>query len=236
MRGERRWWTNGGTADIADQMKPLCVASLALLGLLGTAEARLGESVEEIASRTGSGTPTADFEYPNELVVYKVRKVGGFDVVSFMFFRTKDRSGESVGMSDFSGKCVGVHYLKFYDNWDDVEMTPKDAGVLLAKNYPDASTSMQIVKSEGISGDVAVRRLWDVKWTGSRGEEAVAGVSASERDFSPIFSVLCWSAEMAKFYENKTREEQKRRSKPASGGWTLFSPLAGGFKTPPTHP
>ena len=167
--------------------------------------------MEEIRSRTGEGTPTANHEYPNEVVVYKVRKVGGFDVVSFMFFRTKDRSGESVDLTDISGKCVGVHYVKFYDDWDDVEMTPKDAGVLLAKNYPDASTSMQIVKSEGISGDVAVRRLWDVKWTGSRGEEAVAGVSASERDFSPIFSVLCWSAEMAKFYENKAREEQKAK-------------------------
>ena len=192
-------------------MKSLSLALFLSVALLGTADARLGESVEEISSRTGEGTPTADPFYPNELVDYKVKKVGGFDVVVFTFFRTKDRSGESVDMSDISGKCVGVHYLKSYDNWDDVEMTPKDAGILLAKNYPDASTSMQIVRADGISGDVAVKRLWKVVWGGARGEEAYAGVSVSEKYSTPIFGVSCWTRELAKFYGQKAEEREKAK-------------------------
>ena len=192
-------------------MKSLCVAFLAVLGWFGTAEARLGETIEEIISRTGRGTVTPDSSYPNSLVTYKIDRVGGFDVVGFIFFRAKDRSGESVGMSDISGKCVGVYYLKFYDSWDNVEMTPKDAGVLLAKNFPDSSTNMEITNSDGISGDVAVRRMWDVRWTGSNGETASAGVSASKIKFTPIFSVLCWSAELSKFFDTMRQEEKKAK-------------------------
>lgn len=180
------------------------------LALVGTAEARLGESYEVIKGRVGNLILSADSEHPLELIEAKCRGIGGFDVISFTFFREKGRSGSHITTSDISGRCVGVHYLRFYDNWDEVEMTPKDVGALLAKNFPDSATNMEIVESSGISGDIATNRRWSIGWRGANGECAMGGVSPSS-DYKPTFSVMLWSAELNTFYDKKADAEDKAK-------------------------
>jgi len=191
-------------------MRTLWAILLGGLALIGTAEARLGESYEVIKGRVGDLKLEADREYPLELIEARCRGIGGFDVIVFTFFREKGRSGSHITTSDISGKCVGVYFGRFYENWDEVEMTPKDVGALLAKNFPDSSTNMEIVESSGISGDIATNRLWSVKWRGVNGELAMGGVKPSS-NYEPTFSVMFWSAELNTFYDKKADAEDKAK-------------------------
>jgi len=191
-------------------MKALWSIFLGGLVLVGKAEARLGESYETIRSRVGDLKLSADHDYPLELVEAKCMDVAGFSTITFVFFRTKGGSDSQITISDISGNCVGVYYGKYYKKWNEVEMAPKDVGELLAKNFPDPATSMQIVKSDGISGDIATSRLWNVRWIGAHGEYAEGGVRASS-EYTPTFYVVCWSAELKKFNDNKYEEEKRAK-------------------------
>jgi hypothetical protein len=186
-------------------MKPLCVAFLALLALLGTAEARLGETTEEIEKRVGSLKLQPDPRYPEELLDGKVIRSAGFDWIKYTFLK-KDAPPQ---------KCVKIFFYKSYKTRLEVEFTPKEVGELLLKNFPDPASAMKIKESRGIVGDVATDLAWEVVWEGERGERARAELKEDEGEWtfclwveSPSFTA--WKAEKFK-EEDKAKAEGIQR-------------------------
>lgn len=188
-------------------MKNYWVILLGGLVFLEKAEARLGETAEQIISRTGTGSLYADPSNQDDLVTIQISDFGGFDAIFFSFFRTKDRKGPSVDLADFSGKCIAVSYVKYYPDWEAIKAARKFAGGLLLENYPDASTHMHIVNSDGISGDVPEGRIWSVRWKGKNGETADADVAAGI-DNMPRLNMDCRSAEYVKFLIQKIENKK----------------------------
>jgi len=176
-------------------MKSLLVALFLSVALLGTAEARLGETYEEVEKRLGV-LEVVTSEYP-ELIKARIDERGGFSAIVFYFFKDTENKPTT---------CCFVQYMKTSDDIEKIGFTPKDAGVLLAKNFPNPASAMEIKVAEGVAKDQAVRETWTIIWQGAKGENAVAELR--RKGEWAIYSVTCTSSGFNDFLKRKGVEEK----------------------------
>lgn len=190
-------------------MKPLCVASLALLGLLGTAEARLGETIEEIEARVGTLLVRDNKVFPEDCSDGVAEGQGGFDKILFTFFK-----------NDPKKKCVRVQYLKYFEKVGDVNMRFEDAKKLLDKNFPGSKPALDRASLKGIHNGEQTDDFWEAGWEARSGAGAFSSVALSEGQDGRVMYVFSFSCEDAKFtdfmvkgYEKKDRQKEEQKNK-----------------------
>ena len=150
-------------------MKSLCVASLALLALLGTAEARLGETIEEIEARVGTLLMRDNETFPEDCFDGVAEGQDGFDKIIFTFLK-----------NDSKKKCARVQYLKFYEKVGDINMRFEDAKKILEENFPGSKPALTRDSLETIRNGEQTRGLWEARWEARSGYGAVSRVALSE--------------------------------------------------------
>ncbi|NBQ97611.1 MAG: hypothetical protein EBS97_00935 [Verrucomicrobia bacterium] len=78
------------------------------LAFVGTVEARLGETRDEIEKKVGK-LEEADFRYP-QIRLLRLSNKEGFSQIDYLFFKQDNPQ---------TAKCVGVIYFKIYEDKRD---------------------------------------------------------------------------------------------------------------------
>jgi len=110
-------------------MRTLWAILLGGLALVGTAEARLGETLEEIEKRVGK--LDFPFEDPPEegwrrnLIVGQVTNKAGFELINYYFIRSDPEPR----------KCVRIFLLEMFGSFKDIDITPHDVHDLAMRNF-----------------------------------------------------------------------------------------------------
>ena len=125
------------------------------LAIIGTAEARLGETIEEIEKRLGTLHTEDHFTYPEDCFQGTVEGRGGFDKIVHTFFK-----------KDSEKRCVSIIYLKGFEKIEDAYRF-EDAKKLLKKNFPRTEPTLVDESLGGIRGirnGEQVEDLWRATW------------------------------------------------------------------------
>lgn len=88
-------------------MRTLWAILLGGLVLVGTAEARLGETMQQIEKRVGK-LEEATFKYTG-IRLFRAHNKSGFTQTDYMFFKADDPQ---------TAKCIGAMYLKVFSEGD----------------------------------------------------------------------------------------------------------------------
>jgi len=187
-------------------MRYITLVTFALFCSTLSADARLGETYDQIEQRLGVNLLNTRKEklYDDQVIEMEAKHVGGFDTIVFLFFRDDNNKPKT---------CVAISYFKFSAKKEDIEFTPQDVGTLLAKNYTNPDLDMRIKRSEGIVGDQAVAEKWSAEWEGKNGEWACARKGVDQKSRLPYFFHLqCISKEWSDYLEKRHLEEEKTRS------------------------
>ena len=94
--------------------------AIVLIGffLIGKAEAKLGQTLDEIRKDLNNKelVQVEETNFPEDIILYRVENVrketGGFDFVRYSFFKDQDKRGN---------KCIKINYHKIYDRLDEKE-------------------------------------------------------------------------------------------------------------------
>ena len=160
-------WAN---AQNSYMRQSLAFFLIGLLGVCGQAEARLYETYAEIEKRVGKLEIIESDVCGGErmfrgVIQAKVSGKEGSDVIVYYFLESKPRP---------EMKCERVKYIRKYQSYNDIKMTPDDAQKILKQICPVAETKMKIEESEGVDGSKALEKWWKIVWRGPNGEEARA--------------------------------------------------------------
>jgi len=136
----------------------LCVA------LLSSAEARLGQTVEEIEASLGGLKVVDDPSCPQKLLFGVAHRKEGFNELSFYFAKTNRR-------------CLELRYGKSFAKLEDVNVTFEDARKIVEETFP--RDKLAIVDSTGIKNGKQVAKLWNVRWKTKNGSVAQAAVQTN---------------------------------------------------------
>ena len=181
-------------------MRCFTILILAVAGVTCKAEARLGETYEEIEQRFGKGALIQDTDplFPSEVASFFARNIGGFNSIDYKFIKDKDGK---------LGKCTYITYTKYYkknETTDLTPFTPRDAGELILKNFPNPATQLKISESIGVVGDIAASKTWKIEWVGINGDTASAE-NKQDQD-RETFRVKCCTAEWERFLTKRIME------------------------------
>ena len=183
--------------------KPMRISVIVLLisSICGLAQARLGETLQQLEIRYGKLEDDStkdycyqwDFDYYPEVLRFTARKKNGFDEIYFYFLKGKAEP-----------KCSSVKYLKFYEYNNEIKTTLIDVRRLVEENYHKEAQLMKIKESKGIDGDKVINKMWSALWKGPKGEEAEAQ-SGIGGGFQPHFSIRCSAPEWTAFIEKRSK-------------------------------
>ncbi len=147
------------------------MASLALLGLLGTAEARLGETEQETWIRykrmIKAEVPLAD---PKKYYSFKAVDVRRDTVVQLVFDKRTER-------------CVFVSHTKIFENNEDMNLPFRAAEGILEDNFGDEFTNLKMERARDgkrWDADNPEDREYEVGWRNKNGEKVA--FASSKRD------------------------------------------------------
>jgi len=145
---------------------PLAVA-VVCLALLGTAEARLGETLEECEKEYGKlNDPDGKFTMadPNKYFPKTTNEeISGLRLPLYLVFRKTDNI------------CVFVGVCEFYETSENSRISFQIAQKIIAKNIPNNAGKLAIGYSEGLENGVPSSNKWAVRWGGQdEGIEAIA--------------------------------------------------------------
>jgi len=183
---------------------------LLISSICGLAQARLGETLQQLEIRYGKLEDDStkdycyqwDFDYYPEVLRFTARKKNGFDEIYFYFLKGKAEP-----------KCSSVKYLKFYEYNNEIKTTPIDVRRLIEENYHKEAQLMKIKESKGIDGDKVINKMWSALWKGPKGEEAEAK-SGMGWGFKPHFSIRCSAPEWTAFVEKRSNGRVVYRAVP----------------------
>jgi len=198
-------------------MRTLWAILLGGLALVGTAEARLGETIEEIEKRVGELEIRDDKKNP-DLLYGIARNKRGVDAINFYFYKSDIKPA----------RCVKVLYGKGYKSADEISLTPKDGRELVEETFPKYA-KLEILKQEGVSGDVATSRYWKIEWIENTGDvalreykygHALAEVWLGDDKKKALFWVSCTSARLyaEELRAEAVRQERKEADKAIGNG------------------
>jgi len=188
-------------------MRTLWAILLGGLTLIGSAEARLGETMEEIEKRLGTLEIRGDKKNP-DLLYGIARNKRGVDAIHFYFYKNDIKPA----------RCVKVLYGKGYNSADEIALTPKDAREMVEETFPK-NAKLEIVKQEGVLGDVATSRYWNIRWVENAGNVAynqykygyaTAEVRLRVSGKGDLFWVSCTSARL---YAEELRAEMVKQER-----------------------
>ena len=114
-------------------MKSIWAILLGGLALIGTAEARLGQTIEQVQKDLGPLKLQEDGLYPSELLFGVAHNQEGFNDLYFQFLKTNKR-------------CVTTRYGKYYKNLADVTLGFLDAKKVVQKAF--FGSTLSIVESQ----------------------------------------------------------------------------------------
>jgi hypothetical protein len=188
----------------------ISIIVLLISSICGLAQARLGETLQQLENRYGKLEDDSakdycyqwDFDYYPEVLRFTARKKNGFDEIYFYFLKGKAEP-----------KCSSVKYLKFYEYNNGIKTTPIDVRRLFEENYHKEAQLMKIKESKGIDGDKVINKMWSALWKGPKGEEAEAN-SGMGWGFQPHFSIRCSAPEWTAFVEKRSNGRVVYRAVP----------------------
>ena len=188
----------------------ISILVLLISSICGLAQARLGETLQQLEIRYGKLEDDStkdycyqwDFDYYPEVLRFTARKKNGFDEIYFYFLKGKAEP-----------KCSSVKYLKFYEYNNGTKTTPIDVRRLVEENYHKEAKLMKIKQSKGIDGDKVINKMWSALWKGPKGEEAEAQ-SGIGGGFQPHFSIRCSAPEWTAFIEKRSKGSVVYRTVP----------------------
>lgn len=176
---------------------------MACLALAGTAEARLGETFDEIQKRLGDKklVPQEETRYPNDVIKFKVenarKETGGFDFVRYSFFKNRNTKTE---------KCIVVNYHKIYDTLEEAPLL-KNSESIVAENFRQPISSWGLIKSDGFNENKNISEEY-IEWYGPKGESAFACIEKRPIDGKYSLTIFCISEEYADFVQTKNYEKK----------------------------
>ena len=160
-------------------MRVLWAILLGGLALIGTAEARLGETIGQIEKDLGLLKFEEDLR-PNEILFAKTQKRDGFDGLYFQFLKKNNR-------------CVTFRYGKMYKNISEVAFSFADARKIIEKSFPGSRPSL--VEYQGIKNGKQEEALWRAVWKTQSGGYAAASLQKDREEYSSCpgytFVILC---------------------------------------------
>jgi len=137
---------------------PLAVA-VVCLALLGTAEARLGETIKEIEKRYGKPLTRSERGFDDlpkgiseKVSMYSIDGEEGFDDINFIFSK---KEGDSA-------RCLAITYYKEYEARDADVLTPADAMEIFKRNFPNFPEGFSIRGGGG--HEDCFKRNYSVLW------------------------------------------------------------------------
>ena len=187
-------------------MRVLWAILLGGLALIGTAEARLGETLEEIEKRLGKlEFKESRYSHPG-LIGGGAYDKEGFSFIVHSFYKN---DGEP-------RRCVDIMYSKGYKFLEDITLSLKDAEKIIGENFP--GVAMKIIESKtqpvimtfidkGGKEESVTFKEWSVHWAGPTGESADAQVFL-DSEFRPVFLVGCKSARVFKEIKDSWEKEK----------------------------
>jgi len=150
-------------------MRVLWAILLGGLALVGAAQARLGETMQEIEKRVGK-CEEATYKYPG-IRLLRAFNQSGFTQTDFMFFKMDDPQ---------TAKCVGVLYLKVYSEKDEM-ISLEDAKKTIQENLPTFPVGFKVGPMKNISdkgwGLSTAGDLWEVYWAIPNGGASASAVN-----------------------------------------------------------
>jgi len=186
-------------------MRTLWAILLGGLAFIGTAEARLGETMEEIEKRVGALQIRDDKIFPEDCLNGVAEGQGGFDKIIFTFFK-----------ADSEKKCVNVQYIKYSETLEGLGFKFEDAKKLLEKNFSGTRPALDRSSTQGIRNGEQESDLWEASWELRTGAGATSSVYFAEGQMY-VFSFACSDARFGEFmvkgYEKKDRAKEEKKSK-----------------------
>jgi len=175
-------------------MRVLWAILLGGLAFIGTAKARLGETLEEIEKRVGkleeASYEEAKFNNP-KIRVLRTLNQSGITQTDFMFFKMDDPE---------TAKCVGVSYTKVYSE-NDRRITLEQAKKIIQENLPTFPLGFSVCHMKNVSdkgwGHSTTGDLWEIGWAIPNGGASVSVVNLE----SPRTTVIgCLSYRLVWFH------------------------------------
>lgn len=175
--------------------------AIVLIGffLIGKAEAKLGQTLDEIKKGLNNKelVQVEEETYPKDIIKYRAENVrqetGGFDFVRYSFFKNQVKRGN---------KCIRINYHKIYERLDEIPLL-KSAEAIISKNFESDISKWEEFKSKGFQDDKNVPEEF-LGWYGLNGEESFASINERSTDKKFSLTVVCSSPEYSEFEaENK---------------------------------